>query len=112
MAAVIGLLVGLIADSVDPHVFGAGALAMSAIGFAASWLKAVFFADDMLLNAFFFFLGKWVFDLIFVLAGHRGDAGQIAIQLFVWSPLTAAVTAACGLLTLLILRPVLRATAT
>ena len=53
----------------DVHVFGAGALAMSAIGFTASWLKAVFFADDVLLNALFFFLGKWAFDVIFVLAG-------------------------------------------
>jgi hypothetical protein len=44
-----------------------------------------------------------------VLAGHRGDAGQVAIQIFVWSPLSAAVTALFGLVTLLILRPVLRA---
>jgi rod shape-determining protein MreD len=108
-AALIGLCVGLVSDSVDVHVFGAGALAMSAISFTASWLKAVFFADDALLNALFFFLGKWAFDAIFVLAGHRGDAGQVALQIFVWSPLSAAVTALFGLVTLLILRPVLRA---
>jgi len=108
-AALIGLCVGLVSDSVDVHVFGAGALAMSVIGFSASWLKAVFFADDVLLNALFFFLGKWAFDIIFVLAVHHSDAGQLAIQIFVWSPLTAAVTALFGLVTLLILRPVLRA---
>lgn len=108
-AALLGLCVGLVADSVDPHVFGAGALAMTAIGFTASWLKAVFFADDVLLNALFFFLGKWAFDIIYLLAGARGDAGQMAVQLFVWSPLTAAVTAIFGLVTLLILRPILRA---
>ncbi|MGH7622166.1 MAG: rod shape-determining protein MreD [Gemmatimonadaceae bacterium] len=109
VAAVIGLCVGLVADSVDPHVFGAGALAMTAIGFTASWLKAVFFADDVLLNALFFFLGKWAFDIIYLLSGARGDVGQMAVQLFVWSPLTAAVTAIFGLVTLLILRPILRA---
>jgi rod shape-determining protein MreD len=108
-AALIGLCVGMVADSVDVHVFGAGALAMTAIAFTASWLKAVFFADDVLLNALFFFLGKWAFDVIYVLAGARGGVGQVAIQLFVWSPLTAAVTAIFGLVTLLILRPVLRA---
>jgi rod shape-determining protein MreD len=108
-AALIGLCVGLVADSVDIHVFGAGALAMTAIGFTASWLKAVFFADDVLLNALFFFLGKWAFDVIYVLAGARGDVGQVAIQLFVWSPLSAAVTAIFGLVALLILRPILRA---
>ena len=109
VAALIGLCVGLASDSLDVHVFGAGALAMTVIAFTASWLKAVFFADDVLLNALFFFLGKWAFDIIFVLAGHRGDVGQVALQLFVWSPLTAAVTAIFGLVTLLILRPVLRA---
>jgi rod shape-determining protein MreD len=108
-AALIGLCVGIISDSVNVHAFGAGALAMSAIGFTASWLKAVFFADDVLLNALFFFLGKWAFDVIFVLAGPHGDLGQIAVQLFVWSPLAAAVTALFGLVTLLILRPILRA---
>jgi rod shape-determining protein MreD len=108
-AALIGLCVGLVADSVDIHAFGAGALGMTAIAFTASWLKAVFFADDVLLNALFFFLGKWAFDIIYVLAGARGDAGQMAVQLFVWSPLTAAVTAIFGLVTLLILRPILRA---
>ena len=82
---------------------------MTVIGFAASWLKAVFFADDVLLNALFFFLGKWAFDIIYTFSGARGDAGQVAIQLFVWSPLTAAVTAIFGLVTLLILRPILRA---
>ena len=109
VAALIGLCVGLASDSLDVHVFGAGALAMTVIAFTASWLKAVFFADDVLLNALFFFLGKWAFDIIFVLVGHRGDFGQVALQLFVWSPLTAAVTAIFGLVTLLILRPVLRA---
>ena len=70
VAALFGLCVGLVSDSVDVHVFGAGALAMTAIAFTASWLKAVFFADDVLLNALFFFLGKWAFDVIYVLAGH------------------------------------------
>ncbi len=66
----------------------------------------------MLLNALFFFLGKWAFDVIYMLAGRHGDLGQLAIQIFVWSPLTAAVTALFGLVTLLILRPVLRASPT
>ena len=33
---------------------------MSIVGFAASWLKAVFFADNLALNGFFLFLAKWV----------------------------------------------------
>jgi rod shape-determining protein MreD len=107
-AAVLGLVMGIVADSIELHAFGAGALAMCCVGFAASWLKAVFFADDMFLNAFFFFSGKWAFDIIFLLAERRVGGGELLRELLVWSPITAVVTALWGLLTLLILRPILR----
>ena len=107
-AAVLGLVMGIVADSIELHAFGAGALAMCCGGFAASWLKAVFFADDMFLNAFFFFSGKWAFDIIFLLAERRVGGGELLRELLVWSPITAVVTALWGLLTLLILRPILR----
>ena len=38
--------------------FGAAALGMAIVGFGASWLKAVFFADNLALNGFFLFLGE------------------------------------------------------
>lgn len=107
-AAVLGLVTGLIADSLSLHAFGAAALAMSLVGFSASWLKAVFFADDLMLNALFFFAGKWAFDVIFLLAEHRLDPGELVVEVLVWSPLKGVVTALFGLLTLLILRPLLR----
>jgi rod shape-determining protein MreD len=107
-AAVLGLVTGLISDSLALHAFGAGALAMTLVGFAASWLKAVFFADDLMLNALFFFAGKWAFDVIFLLAEHRLDPGELVVEVLVWSPLKGVVTALFGLLTLLILRPLLR----
>lgn len=107
-AAVLGLCIGLVADSLEPHTFGAGALGMSLVGFGASWLKAVFFADDVTLNALFFFLGKWAFDVIFLLAEHRLSSGEFLLEVLVWSPLKGVVTALFGLLMLLILRPILR----
>lgn len=107
-AALVGLVMGMAADALDPHAFGAGALGMTLVGFTASWLKAVFFADDVVLNAFFFFLGKWAFDIVFLLAEHRLSAGELFLEMFVWSPLKGVVTALFGLLTLLILRPILR----
>ena len=106
-AAVIGLCVGLVSDSVDVHVFGAGALAMSAIGFTASWLKAVFFADSLPLNALFFFAGKWLFDIIYFIAEHRLFGVELVQQLVLWSPLSAAATAIAGVLVLVLMRPVL-----
>src|SRR5215475_10754730 len=95
-AAVYGLLLGFVADSLSVSTFGAAALGMSIVGFGASWLKAVFFADNLALNGFFSFLGKWTFDLIFVLVGHRASGAELAMQIFVWSPLSAAVTAVAG----------------
>jgi rod shape-determining protein MreD len=69
--ALIGLALGIVSDSLTPDALGAGAIAMTIVGYLASWLKAVFFADNIALNAFFFFLGKWVFDLIYFTVEHR-----------------------------------------
>ena len=106
-AAVLGCLLGLVNDAQTPTAFGSSALAMTGVGFAASWLKAVFFADNIALNALMFFLGKWAIDLVrYMAAGGMGGA-NLAQQLFVWSPLSAPVTAAAGLVVLLLLRPLL-----
>jgi rod shape-determining protein MreD len=108
-AAVYGFILGLIADSLAVSGFGAAALAMSIVGFAASWLKAVFFADNLALNGFFLFLAKWAFDLIFLLVGHRTRGTELVMQIFVWSPLSAAVTAVAGVIALSLLKPLMEA---
>jgi len=106
-AAIIGFLVGLISDSLAPGALGSGALAMTVVGYSASYLKAVFFADNLVLNAFFFFLGKWMFDLIYFLVEQRVRGVELVQQLLLWSPLSAAVTAAVGVLLLFLMRPLL-----
>jgi rod shape-determining protein MreD len=108
-AAVYGFILGLVADSLAVSGFGAAALAMSIVGFSASWLKAVFFADNLALNGFFLFLAKWVFDLIFVLVGHHSRGAELLMQIFVWSPLSAAVTAVAGVIALSLLKPLMEA---
>jgi rod shape-determining protein MreD len=108
-AAVYGLLLGLVSDSLVPSAFGAAALGMSIVGFGASWLKAVFFADNLALNGFFLFLAKWAFDLIFLIAGRRIAGAELAMQIFVWSPLSAAVTAVAGVVALSLLKPLMEA---
>jgi rod shape-determining protein MreD len=111
-AAVYGFILGLIADSLTVGAFGAAALAMSVVGFSASWLKAVVFADNLALNGFFLFLAKWAFDLIFLLVGHRARGAELVMQIFVWSPLSAAVTAVAGVIALSLLKPLMEARAT
>lgn len=106
-AAVLGLLVGAIADSLNPSALGAGALGMTIVGYLASWLKAVFFADSIPLNALFFFAGKWLFDIIYFVAEHQLRGVELAQQLVMWSPLSAAATAIAGVIVLVIMRPLL-----
>ena len=107
LAAVYGLLLGLTADSLALDAFGSSALAMCTVGFAASWLKAVFFADNLVLNGFFLFLGKWVFDLISLIAGHHAQGSALLMQFLVWAPLSALVTATVGVVCLMLLRPLM-----
>lgn len=109
VAALIGFTLGLIGDSLAPATFGAGALAMSIVGFSASWLKAVFFSDNVFLHAFFFFVGKWAFDVLFVVAGRQGGVYDMATQMVLWSPMAAALTAVTGVLVLLLFRGMLEA---
>ena len=107
VAAVIGLVLGIVSDSLTPESLGAGAVAMTIVGYLASWLKAVFFADNLALNAFFFFLGKWIFDVIYFSVEQRLGGIELIQQLLLWSPLSAAATAIAGILLLLIMRPLL-----
>jgi rod shape-determining protein MreD len=103
-AAALGFLTGLVSDSLTPATLGAGALAMSVVGFAASWLRAVIFADNVVLHAFFFFIGKWVFDLIYLIVARGAPPLELLAQAGVWSPLSAALTAAAGVFVMLAYR--------
>jgi len=112
IAALVGFLLGLVADAMAPESFGAGALGMTLVGFGASWLKAVFFSDNVFLHAFFFFVGKWTFDTIFVLAARQGGVYDLTTRVALWSPMEAGVTAVAGVGVLLLFRGVLEAPAT
>ncbi len=107
VGALIGLALGLVSDSLTPDALGAGAIAMTVVGYLASWLKAVFFADNIALNALFFFLGKWLFDVIYFVVENRIGGIELVQQLLLWSPLSAAATALAGILLILIMRPLL-----
>lgn len=107
IAAMFGFILGLSSDSLAIGAFGAGALAMTLIGFGWSRLKAVFFADHVLLNGFFLFLGKWAYEVLMHLVEHRLRGPELVMQLLVWSSLSAAVTAVAGVIALMMLRPVL-----
>jgi rod shape-determining protein MreD len=107
LAALLGFCMGLVADSLSVGAFGSAALAMAVVGFAASWLRAVVFAENLALHAAFFFAGKWLFDIVYLIVERRLKGFELVTQLFIWSPITAMVTALAGIVVLILMRPML-----
>lgn len=102
-AALAGFAVGLIADTLTPARFGAGALAHTLVGYLASWGRAVFFADNMLVNAGFVAAGLWLRDFIVLMASGT-DHRQMLTELTLYSPLQALTTAGFALIVLVTFR--------
>jgi len=103
VAALAGFAVGLIADTLTPARFGAGALAHTLVGYLAAWGRSVFFADNMLVNAGFVAAGLWLRDLIVLLASGT-DHRQLLTELVWYSPLQALTTAGFALIVLITFR--------
>jgi rod shape-determining protein MreD len=103
MAAMGGLLVGLVSDALSPARFGAATLAHTLVGYLAAWGRAVFFADNLLVNAGFVAVGVWLRNLIVLLASDTAHGGLLR-ELFIYSPLQALVTALFAMLLLLAFR--------
>jgi rod shape-determining protein MreD len=102
-AAVAGFVVGLITDVLTPARFGAGALAHTLVGYLAAWGRAVFFPDNLLVNAGLFAVGTWLRTLILLLASGVAGA-ELASTLTVWSPIQAILTAVAGVVVVLLFR--------
>jgi len=103
VAALAGFAVGLIADTLTPARFGAGALAHTLVGYLASWGRAVFFADNMLVNAGFVAAGLWLRDFIVLMASGTNHR-QMLTELTLYSPLQALTTAGFALIVLITFR--------
>ncbi|MGE0354631.1 MAG: rod shape-determining protein MreD [Gemmatimonadales bacterium] len=102
-AAIAGFLVGIIGDALVPARFGAGALAHTVVGYLTAWGRAVFFADNLIVNAAVFAGGLWLRDLIVLVASGTSGDGLMS-QLFIWSVLHALTTAIAGVIVLLLFR--------
>ena len=112
LAAIVGLMAGLAVDAMAPSALGAAVVAFVLVAFVASWVKAVFFADHVALTGLFVFLGKVAFDALYAVlsGGVRGYA--LVVQLLLWTPLSAALTAAVAIVLLTAFRPLYRPPAT
>lgn len=101
--AIAGFIVGIAVDSLTPARFGAAALAHTIVGYLAAWGRAVFFADNLLVNFGMFAGGLWVRDLLVILTSGTPRT-QLVHELFVLSPLQGLATAAFGVVILLAFR--------
>jgi rod shape-determining protein MreD len=105
VGAFAGFLVGLIEDTLTPARFGAAALAHTLVGYLAAWGRAVFFADNILVNAAFVAVGLWLRDFV-VLVASGIDHSQLLTELTIYSPIQALTTAAFALVVLLTFRAI------
>jgi hypothetical protein len=95
----------LIRDGLVPVTFGAGAFAHTIVGYMSAWSKAVFFADNLYVNAALFFFGCWLRDVLTWLIGRNPkDWTEVLWQLGYWSPLQALTTAVAGMIVLIVFR--------
>jgi rod shape-determining protein MreD len=108
LAALLGFALGLVADALAPASFGAATLGLSLLGFAGGWLRAVFLADQLPLTALVVFVGKWGVDAVYVATGAPEARGTALLQLLLWSPLAAALTALVAVVMLTLFRPLFR----
>jgi len=78
-------------------------LAHTGVGYLAAWGRAVFFADNLLVNAGLFFAGTWLRNFVILLASGL-SAGALVASLTLWSTLQAVTTAVAGVLVVLAIR--------
>ncbi|MEE8251318.1 MAG: rod shape-determining protein MreD [Gemmatimonadales bacterium] len=103
-AAIAGFTVGLVGDSLTVLAFGSSALAHTMVGHLTAWGNAIFFAENLLVSAGFFFGGTWFRDLLMLVAGGFKSGVDLVWQLAFWSVIKGLTTALTGVAVLMIFR--------
>ncbi|GBD33094.1 MAG: hypothetical protein KatS3mg081_0173 [Gemmatimonadales bacterium] len=111
LGAAAGFLVGLLGDALTPVAFGSSAMAHTVVGYLAGWGKAVFFADNLAVNAGFFLAGTWLRDVLVLLGSGQVSGAALLWEILVWAPLGAISTAVAGVLVMVFFRKWLSAKA-
>lgn len=96
-AAGLGFVLGLLDGAAHPLTMGAGAVALSIVGFLGSRSREGLSGDSPVLLALYLFAGKWLYDaIVYVLLIRPNLAGPVSTLLLA-SPLAAVYAAAVGL---------------
>ncbi len=96
-AAALGFGLGLLQDAFTERGFGASPLALTAVGAAASYTRQLFVGDSVIFVASYFFVGKWVVDVIRWLASDEAGWAALADRVLMAAPLAALYAAVVGL---------------
>lgn len=102
--AAAGFVVGLFRDALTPASFGAGALAHTLVGYLTGWGKAVFFAENVVVNGVLVFAGTWLRNAVLTLASGALSGERLYRELVVSSPLQGLSTAVVAMAILLMFR--------
>jgi rod shape-determining protein MreD len=102
-AAVVGLVFGLLEDALSVLAFGANTVTMTVIGIAGAFTRDLFVGDSRVFVVSYFFVGKWMRDLLHWLMVGEGLRQPFASEVLVQGTVAAAYAALIGfvLLTLL-----------
>lgn len=97
-AAMLGFGLGLLQDGFVPQAFGASAVALTLVAAAASYTRQMFVGGSATFLACYFFLGKWVLDLVYWLTLGEHDWAAFAERVLIVGPVAALYVAGVGLI--------------
>lgn len=103
-AAALGLVLGLLRDSLSLVAFGADAVTLTIIGYVGARSRDFFIGDSLLFVAVYLFVGQWAHDILYYLLAGSAMRGDAVMYLFVRAPLMALYSAAAGIVGLLLYR--------
>ncbi len=105
-AAIVGLLIGLLADSIALVGFGASSIALVIVCFLGARTRDMFEGNSALFLGLYLFIGKWLRDAIWYAVAPAAHEGQQLSTLWTAAPMHALITAVCGAIALMIFRAV------
>ena len=102
-AALLGLLLGVLADALSLIAFGASAVALSIVGFLGARSRDMFEGDSILFVTIYLFLGVWLREAIQALVSRQGIEWSM---LYTSAPVSAIYAAVAGIVALGVFRAV------
>jgi len=96
-AALLGLVLGLLEDSLSAVAFGANSVAMTLVGLGGALTRDLFVGDSRLFVVLYFWIGKWIRDLVHWIAVGGGIRPPFVEHVLMQGALSGAYAALVGL---------------